>query len=389
MRKLALLWCVFTIVILYSFNSVTQMREISQEEKQELIQYLKSHWKTPEDYVVGKFSDHDLVFIGEYHRIKHDVELIQNLIPRLYEIGVRNLGIEMGCYEYQDKVDSLITADEYDEDLARWLMFRWSVTWGYQEYMDIYRKAWEVNKSLPRDAPRFRVVNLDYRPNWNLAKEEMTPELWQKVRHKGTTDEHMAQVILTEFVDKGQKALIFSGSHHAFTHYYQPIYDYETKEFKGFSKQRAGNIIYSKIPDRVIYIELHAPWWARESLDDENYPVGGVIDEIMKEFKNKRFGFDVKGTPFGKLRDDDTYYSIGYEEFTLSTICDGYIFQKQLSDYEGCAVDTDFITEENFQEAIEYLPNVRARKFFTKPEELINEIVKDAQIQRRFQLHMK
>ena len=203
MRKLTLLWCVFTILILYSFTSVTQIREISQEEKQELIQYLTTHWKTPEEYVVEKFSDHDLVFIGEYHRIKHDVELIQNLIPRLYEIGVRNLGIEFGCYEYQDQVDSLITADEYDEDLARWLMFKWSVTWGYQEYMDIYRKAWEMNKSLPKDAPRFRVVNLDYRPNWNLAEEEMTPELWKQIWHKGDRDQHMAQVILKEFVDKG------------------------------------------------------------------------------------------------------------------------------------------------------------------------------------------
>ncbi len=389
MRKIALLWCVFPIIVLFSLASVKPMGEITNEEKQELIQYLTTHWKSPEDYVVEKFSDHDLVFIGEYHRIKHDVELIQNLIPRLYEIGVYNLGIEMGCYEYQDKVDSLITADEYDERLARWLMFKWSVTWGYQEYMDIYRKAWEVNKSLPKDAPRFRVVNLDYRPNWNLAKEEMTPELWKQVWHKGDRDQHMAQVIMTEFVDKGQKALIFSGSHHAFTHYYQPIYDYKNKEFIRFNKNRMGNIIYNKMSDRVFHIFLHSPWSTKQSYSELNYPISGIIDMIMKEFNDKRVGFDVKGSPFGKLRDDDTYYSIGYKEFTLSTICDGYIFQKHFSDYEGCTVDTEFITDENFQEAIEYLENPRARKFFTKPEELINGIAKEANIQGRLQLLMK
>lgn len=91
MRKLALLWYVFPIIVLFSLASVKPMREITSEEKQEFIQYLKSHWKTPEDYVIEKFSDHDIVFIGEYHRIKHDAELIQNLIPRLYKIGVRNL----------------------------------------------------------------------------------------------------------------------------------------------------------------------------------------------------------------------------------------------------------------------------------------------------------
>ena len=384
MRKLALLWCVFTILILYSFTSLTQIREISQEEKQELIQYLTTHWKTPEEYVVEKFSDHDLVFIGEYHRIKHDVELIQNLIPRLYEIGVRNLGIEFGCYEYQDQVDSLITADEYDEDLARWLMFKWSVTWGYQEYMDVYRKAWEVNKSLPKDAPRFRVVNLDYRPNWNLAEEEMTPELWKKVWHKGDRDQQMAQVILKEFVDKGQKALIYSGSHHALTHYYQPIYDYENKEFIRFDKNRMGNIIYNKMPDRVFHIFLHSPWSTKQSYSEHNFPISGIIDRIMREFKNKRVGFDVKGSPFGKLRDDDTYYSIGYDEFTLSTFCDGYIFQKHFSDYEGCTVDTEFITQKNLQEAIEYWTNPKTRKFKTKPEDFFVAMRGSADMKKRF-----
>ena len=113
------------------------MREISQEEKQGLIQYLSTHWKSPEDYVVEKFSDYDIVFIGEFHRIKHDLELIHNLIPRLYQVGVHNLGIEFGSYEYQDKVDSLITGDKYDEDLARWLMFKGDAFWGYKEYMEI------------------------------------------------------------------------------------------------------------------------------------------------------------------------------------------------------------------------------------------------------------
>ncbi len=185
------------------------MREITSEEKQELVQYLKTHWKTPEEYVVEKFSNYNIVFIGEYHRIKHDVELIHKLIPYLYKAGVYNLGIEFGAYEYQNKVDLLLTADKYNEDLARWLMFKFASFWGYKEYMDIYRKAWELNKSLPKNSPKFRVVNLNYIPNWRALKKEMTPELWKKVWHKGDSDEHMAKVIIKEFIDKGQKALIY------------------------------------------------------------------------------------------------------------------------------------------------------------------------------------
>jgi len=68
--------------------------------------------------------------------------LIQNLIPRLYEAGVYNLGIEFGCHEFQDTVDYLVTAPTYDETLARWLMFKFASYWAFTEYEDIYRKAW-------------------------------------------------------------------------------------------------------------------------------------------------------------------------------------------------------------------------------------------------------
>jgi hypothetical protein len=104
----------------------------------------------------------------------------------------------------------------------------------------------------------------------------------------------------------------------------------------------------------------------------------------MKEFQEKRVGFDVKDSPFGKLADDDTYYSAGYANFMLSHFCDGYIFQKHFSDYEGCAVDEAFITEKNIEDAIAYLPNPRARKFMRTPEAFIKAMKSDANMKNRF-----
>ncbi|HAF16328.1 MAG TPA: hypothetical protein DHU55_04350 [Blastocatellia bacterium] len=354
----------------------------AQNEK--LVAYLKSHWKSPEDYVVSKFSDHDIVFIGEYHRIKHDVELIHSLIPRLYKAGVYNLGIEFGCYEHQDKVDRLITADKYDEEMARWLMFQQFVAWGFKEYQNIYRKAWELNKSLPKGARRFRVVNLGYKADWSALKQQMTGEDWKKVWTQGDPDEHMAQIVLKEFVDKGQKALIYSGAHHAFTHYHQPIYDFQNQKFVRFNETRMGNLVYAKIPNRVFNIYLHAPWASRVRFEDNIHPAGGVIDAVMSEFGNQRVGFDVKGSPFGDLPDTESYYSIGYPNFTLAVYCDGYIFQKRLEDYEGVTVDPAFITEANFREAIANLPNFDRRKFIKKPEDLIEGMRDDVDFKRRF-----
>lgn len=384
MRKSIFFSIFLPILLLYGQELIKPWKEIPQADKEALVAYLKANWKTPEDYVIEKFFGHDLVFIGEYHRIKHDVELIHQLIPRLYAAGIRNLAIEFGCHEDQDKVDKLINSPYYDEDLARRLMFNCDPLWGYIEYMDIYRKAWELNKSLPQDKPRFRVVHLSYRPNWSVLSEEMTPELWKKIWHKGNSDEFMAQIILDEFVSKKEKALIYSGSHHAFTRYQQPIYDFEKKKFTGFVTNRMGNIVYQKIPDKVFNIFLHSPWIAKANPNEHNYPLGGVIDLVMSEFNEKRVGFDVVNSPFAKIKDTETYYSIGYDEFTLGTFCDGYIFQKHFKDYEGCTVDEKFITAENFPEAIASLPNLQARKLITKPEMLVQAMKDDANMKKRF-----
>jgi hypothetical protein len=382
MRKMALF--LLSLILLSSAVTPQTQKGVSAEEEQKLAAYLKSHWKSPEDYVVEKFSKYDIVFIGESHRIKHDVELIHNLIPRLYKAGVYNLGIEFGRYEDQEKVDRLITADKYDEDVACWLQFKQFVGWGYKEYEDIYRKAWELNKSLPKGAPKFRVVALGYKVDWTQLQENMTDAQWKKVWFNGEPDEQMAEVILKEFVEKGKKALIYSGTHHAFTRYRQPNYDYQNKKFIGFRELRMGNIIYAKIPIKVFNIFLHSPWISRENPQAGDYPIGGVIDRVMRAFKNKRVGFDVVGTPFGVLREDRSYYSAGYPDFTLSTFCDGYIFQKQFKDYEGVTVDETFITEGNLQEAIKNLPNFEERKYIRKPEDMINNIRRDADFKLKF-----
>ena len=377
---LSLMW--FSPLI--SQEAVKPWKEISETKKKELIAYLKANWKSPEDYVIEKFARYDIVFIGEFHRIKHDVELIQNLIPRLYAAGIYDLGIEFLPYEEQARINRLINSEKYDEDLARSLMFQFDPCWGYVEYMDILKKAWQLNNSLSKDQPRFRIVGLNYIPDWSVLQEKMTVNLWEKFWHKGDPDQHMAEVILKEFVAQKKKALIYSGMHHAFTKYYQPVYDFEKKVLIRLHKGRMGNIIAEKIPDKVFTIFLHSPWMAKTSFTELIYPVGGVIDLVMAEFEDKRVGFDVKGSPFGELEDPETYYSIGYDRFTLSVFCDGYIFQKHFKDYQVCTVDEQFVTNDNLKEAISRIFNFDWRRRITKPEDIIIAMKNDAEIKRRF-----
>jgi hypothetical protein len=43
------------------------------------MEYITTHYQTPEEYLISKFKDHDIVFLGEWHRISHDPELIRRL----------------------------------------------------------------------------------------------------------------------------------------------------------------------------------------------------------------------------------------------------------------------------------------------------------------------
>jgi hypothetical protein len=194
----------------------------------------------------------------------------------------------------------------------------------------------------------------------------------------------MAKVILEEFVNKDKKALIFSGQHHAFTHYYEPEYDYKKHRLIGFKKNRMGNLIHNKIPKRIFNILLHYPWPMKKEPRKYCYPVEGVIDKMMLEFEKKRIGFDVKNSPFGDLGDKRSLYSVGYPDFSLKQFCDGYVFQKHIKDYEGVTLDRQFITKDNFKEAVEYLPNPRLKTKLLSFQQLRSYINSQANIEKTF-----
>ena len=58
-----------------SLTSSTDLPQLDTKVTAQLKAYISSHYMTPEDYVISKFRDHDVVFLGEHRRYKHNVEL--------------------------------------------------------------------------------------------------------------------------------------------------------------------------------------------------------------------------------------------------------------------------------------------------------------------------
>ena len=168
-------------------------------------------------------------------------------------------------------------------------------------------------------------------------------------------------MILDEVVANGEKALIYSGIHHAFTEYKQPLYNLNGEHrFNGYNDARMGNFIYKEIGKNVITIFLHSPWYSDQGFDEPMVsPVDGIIDAVMPEFSldSRRIGFDVNDTPFGKLPGETSIYKHGYTDslnnivFALDMYCDGYIYQMPLSEYVLVTPIEDFVNEENIEQA--------------------------------------
>jgi hypothetical protein len=193
-----------------------------------LLQYAQSAWRSPEDYVVSSFGGHDIVFLGEFYKISQNSLLVNRLIPKLYAAGIRNLGIEYALSDEQRDIDALVTAPTWDESKARAITFDWVVTWGYQEYIDLYKAAWQVNSTRPQGASPFRIVGLSPRQDWTVLTSEKDlsdPAVVAKMYAQGVPDARIAEVIDREFLQKGQKALIYCGTQHALTRYRSTEYE--------------------------------------------------------------------------------------------------------------------------------------------------------------------
>jgi hypothetical protein len=321
--------------------------------KAELAEYLQKHWQSPEDYVVSKFKDHDIVILGEQHRARQDPLLIQRLIPLVYKAGVYNLGFEFARRVDQPLIDSLLNGKEYDQLLANEILLRGFVHWCYQEYSDIFKAAWQLNQQLPAGKMKFRILGVNDSPDWSLVKIEADQdnrEIRRKVWH-GETEQDWADYLLRETTTKGEKSLVYCGIHHAFTGYHQPLS--KNGKFVGFAAEpRFGNFLRDSIGQRVMTIYMHN-YWSTPDWQGYTYPAGGYIDALMATFDSTkwRVGFDTKGTPFEKLPDKSSYYALGYDSFGLGNFCDGYIFQMPFSRFESITCIPNYYTGKNIDYA--------------------------------------
>jgi hypothetical protein len=329
-----------------------------------LLQFTESSWRSPEDYLLSAFQGHDVVLLGEFFKIRQNVELVRTLIPRLYAAGIRNLGIEYALSEDQPEIDALLAAPAWNESRARAITFHWLVTWGYQEYIDLYKAAWEVNHGRTTGAPPFRIVALNVRQNWEFLKTQKDladPAVVARIFANGVPEAHMADVIDRQFTKKGEKALIFCGTQHVFTRYRSLAYEKNAADMKLPETRRMGNIVYSRMGARVFAVSLHSPWPDQGQKSGLTWAADGAVDALIDALPPDRQsgGWDLVGTPLGAVPTGKSAYSEGEKNGTLADLFDGYVVQGPIARYSMVTPIPDFVSPADAAAAGRQFPGVK------------------------------
>jgi hypothetical protein len=327
---------------------------------------LKKHAKSPVEYVLDKFKSHDVVILGEMHEQKENLELVRDLIEPLYhEAGVKCFAMETLKSKNMALVNKLVTGKKYDQQLAL-RIFRdqaWP-TWGFKEYMDVIKAVWELNNKLPSQAQKVKVVPLS--SDWDAY--DIVSGVWTDADEKAH-DNHMAQILSSEVLEEGEKALVLIGYNHSFTHYRFPLALVKNEEIAGEWHRRFGYILYEKYGNRIFQICLHLRHFGPERLTKQSSSVKPVIHSFMERmFKmnnDKPVGFDVENSPFASLRDKGSYYFTFQKDVLFSDIAQGYIFLKPLNKLSRVTWVNDFIDESNFERA----KTIALKRGWIKPQE--------------------
>ena len=248
-------------------------------------------------------------------------------------------------------------------------MRRSSFSWNFEEYLGIIRAIWEVNHAISdgQEKVRFLQLGSDYNPR---KLESPDPDVRRREATRFPYDLKMGQIVEREVINKHTKALWYSGLHHAFTRYTQPLFLF--LEAHGI---RGGKYLFERYPERIYLVQLSQPFMDRLLIPrvfapalfgrrlSVVAPFRGAFDQIYRAY-GKPFAVDARTSVFGDLTDNHSYYSMDrWGSVTLREMSDGYVVLCQAPDMEPVNLIPDWVTNDTELEEVKaVLPPVAAAR---------------------------
>jgi len=344
---LSCLGIILFLVGLYLLFNALQSHTPKKLTEQQVKLYLKAldpEKSNPYYFVADKFDTHDIVFIGEMHKRKQDLDFFSNLIPYLYQKKrIKVIGWEFGAALYQKDADSIVNASNFDRKKAISILRRSDFTWCYEEYLEIFHTIWEVNKSVKNAGDRIRFLQLN--GPYNPKRRNSSDTTIRNAEAKMYFDNFFPSIIEKEVLAEKQKILIYCGLHHSLTKFYTPKFLFLKDAGRG------GQYLYKKYPAKIFQIIMLPPfpprWWIFKGNQSAGvYPFDGVFNQLYDALK-RPFAVNSNDRPFSEVKDFNSFYEFdSWNGVKFKDFCDGAIMIASFKGIEPIHIIKDWVTSQ-------------------------------------------
>jgi uncharacterized RDD family membrane protein YckC len=362
-------------------SDVTEISKITNDSL--FVNWLNKQAQSPKDYAVAMAKTHQVTLFGEQHDLKDNLDFFNSIIPDLYfKSGVRCVAMEVMPSSVNGEIEKLVNGKDYNDDLAMEIARSqgWK-TWGDKEYWDVLKTVWKLNRSLPENAQKMRLVGID--DDWQMAnivllniggdKRGPTPfvekfRIFPMVKdlfNGSFRDNIMAHNIEKETIEKGDKGVVWVGSAHTPMQFAWA----QIKNHKIIAMSpRMGLLLNQKYKGKIFQIELFHPFYP-EIENNACAPVfQSFIENIMAKRANIPAGFSIKNSPFENIRDSCSGFFGLYPTITYGDLAQGLIFLKPFKDLQHCTWTKGYISNEMFMKYKPLYEVMATRKFSNAAE---------------------
>jgi uncharacterized RDD family membrane protein YckC len=340
--------------------------------------WLNKHAQSAESYAIDMAKTHQVTLFGEVHDSKDNLQFFGSIINDLYyKAGVRCIAMEVIPASMNGEIEKLIDAKEYDDELAMEIARSqgWK-SWGDKEYWDVLKTVWKLNKGLPANAHKMRLVGID--DDWEMAnivllntggdKRGPTP-FTEKFRvlpaikdiiNGSYRDEIMARNIEKEIIEKNDKGVVWVGFAHTMLQYGWPIIQNHKVVL---IKQRLGLLLSQKYKNKIFQIELFQSFYPE--IDNTVHPpvLRSFIETVMEKRNSAPTGFSILNSPFANIRDSYSDYFNTNPSICYEDIAQGLIFIKPINEIKHCTWTEGYISNEMFMNYKPLYDLIATRKF--------------------------
>lgn len=377
------------IYIIFNLNLFHSPKVLSQNEMDKLIQ--NADTSNVYQFVADKFDKYDVVWLGEIHKRKQDLDFLAELIPYLHKTkNINIIGWEFGAEEDQKATDSLLTAPAFDRRKAIYILRKAMVYWSYEEYLHIFEVVWKINQGIPEPENKIRFLQLNglYVPRtWNDPDTSISfPARRQNI------DMTLPGIVEREVLQKNKKILIYTGLHHAFTKYQMPV-----AFFIKSKDPRAGQRLYSKYPDKIYQITLVSPvpfrwllyYYAQKEEDKIKmiYPFDAVFNQMYDKI-GKPFAVAADNPVFGDIRDYDSFYAFDrFNGLPLREFTDACIMHTAFDKIEPIHAIEDWVTTPEEMNQVKQVLPVADTAGIRTPADMMRHLSPEGDINGMRQFH--